>query len=1115
MAPPRGRWRGLLVGLLAVAAYTNTLIGDFTFDDNFAVISNGDVTSDANPVAGLFRHDFWGQDIASSQSHKSYRPVTILVFRWTRQAWGWATALAPWLEAALPAPPPLPQQAAAAAAADPSASKARPPGLHPFPFHVLSVALHAAASVLVLVLADHLFAKLELATGAAGCSASSDGSVNASASAAAAAAAELAHAPGGPVARWLMWRWQPRPWLAPATCRGRQQALVAALLFALHPIHTEAVAGVVGCAELICAVCSLPALLLYAMAVDGRHAAAALLQAQRAADSQAADPHGAAGGSSAGGAGSNKAAAAGGGARPRPARGPQAPPAASGGDARRPAGAAACAALARAEALQHWALVAAAAGLALVAALSKEIGITITGTMVAYDLLLAPHMAAHGAASGGGDLGACRRQAARVAALAGVTLGYVRLRQWVAVQQLVAIYRKVENPIPFAGSAATRLLSTAHLHARYAGLLLAPVHMSADWSFHCIPLVTRLGDPRNLAAAALYTYLAALVLAADPPALARQLAGAARAALPGRAAPAPPAGPAAAARAAAGAPADGAPARRVAAARWRLAVATGLVVGPFLPASNVLFYVGTFIGERLLYTPSIGAALLAAEAVGAALPDGGGGGSGDGGDSSDSGGGAAAPRAAPGGRARRARGVVAWLCIALVLAAFGARTLRRNADWWDEERLFLAALRVCPDSAKVQQNCGVLQRRYQNFSAALSHFRRAQEIEPGYCEPTYWIGLTTINTGDLRGGLAGMRDSLSCKYTAAEALAGLNKIYLMLHGAAPTDPGPLIEWAGVLGCPAVLRVADACAVAEDGALLAATVGKAPAIRTALDVCVAALDTWQAGGGEPDTLAGLARQRYAGLNATLLAKCVALRRPLYAKLAAHGPKARETRRAIYRYIAKVAARYPDCRTAGAAAPSDGDDAAAAAPPPHLKLLHRVQSADPEDPWLQLEWGESLIAHSGGAGLRDAAMHLEVASAMFMRAHQQLSAGGGVGVTALDGAALTPESALEAAAQPLESFRAAVRAGGAPPSGPGAAGYCELLKRLCHLRLQQVVLAQQAQAAEQQGDAGAAQHTAMAALNAKADARRCLLELTERRGCEAAAEEIRRLVGRGAD
>lgn len=40
--------------------------------------------------------------------------------------------------------------------------------------------------------------------------------------------------------------------------------------------------------------------------------------------------------------------------------------------------------------------------------------------------------------------------------------------------------------------------------------------------------------------------------------------------------------------------------------RWRLAVLTGLLVAPYFPASNVLFYVGTFIGERLMYFPSGG-----------------------------------------------------------------------------------------------------------------------------------------------------------------------------------------------------------------------------------------------------------------------------------------------------------------------------------------------------------------------------------------------------------------------------------------------------------------------------------------------------------------------------
>lgn len=87
------------VGLVAVLVYANTLLGDFTFDDNFAVvcimqciacptntcgspelpahrvgesanrlpaksanglqINNGDVTNPASPIRDLFKHDFW------------------------------------------------------------------------------------------------------------------------------------------------------------------------------------------------------------------------------------------------------------------------------------------------------------------------------------------------------------------------------------------------------------------------------------------------------------------------------------------------------------------------------------------------------------------------------------------------------------------------------------------------------------------------------------------------------------------------------------------------------------------------------------------------------------------------------------------------------------------------------------------------------------------------------------------------------------------------------------------------------------------------------------------------------------------------------------------------
>lgn len=43
-------------------------------------VKNEDVHG-SSPISSLFVHDFWGQDISSGSSHKSYRPLTVLTYR--------------------------------------------------------------------------------------------------------------------------------------------------------------------------------------------------------------------------------------------------------------------------------------------------------------------------------------------------------------------------------------------------------------------------------------------------------------------------------------------------------------------------------------------------------------------------------------------------------------------------------------------------------------------------------------------------------------------------------------------------------------------------------------------------------------------------------------------------------------------------------------------------------------------------------------------------------------------------------------------------------------------------------------------------------------------------
>jgi hypothetical protein len=178
---------------------------------------------------------------------------------------------------------------------------------------------------------------------------------------------------------------------------------------------------------------------------------------------------------------------------------------------------------------------------------------------------------------------------------------------------------------------------------------------------------------------------------------------------------------------------------------------------------------------------------------------------------------------------------------------------------------------------------------------------------------------------------------------------------------------------------------------------------------------------------------------------------------------------------------------------------------------------VQAADPEDPWLQLEWGAALLALGGdpATNLRDAAMHLEVAAAMFAKASQDLlgasssSSGGGeqgrklLHLTELDGTTpLTPMRALEAAMRPLVVFRDAAEAAGG--KGVAAAQLCETLQRLCHLRLQTVALLQQQ---EQQGGGGVGDAAKAAAILA---VRQCMDDIGARPACAAQAAQLRKMV-----
>lgn len=161
-----------IVCCVSIICYWDSCRGGFVFDDSEAIVSNKDLR-DEIPLGKLFVHDFWGENLSSNASHKSYRPLTILTFRFNY-----------WLAG----------------------------GLNPWSFHLFNVILNAVVSILSLkfflvLISNTNNDKNKFSTPKA--------------------------------------------------------SLFCALLFAVHPIHTESVAGLVGRADLLGALFFILSFLFY------------------------------------------------------------------------------------------------------------------------------------------------------------------------------------------------------------------------------------------------------------------------------------------------------------------------------------------------------------------------------------------------------------------------------------------------------------------------------------------------------------------------------------------------------------------------------------------------------------------------------------------------------------------------------------------------------------------------------------------------------------------------------------------------------------------------------------------------------------------------------------
>ena len=216
-----------------------------------------------------------------------------------------------------------------------------------------------------------------------------------------------------------------------------------------------------------------------------------------------------------------------------------------------------------------------------------------------------------------------------------------------------------DNPASDCDSLLTRWMTFAFLPVLNFYLLLCPVTLSFDWSMSAVPLVDSCSDARNLMTSAFYASLIMMTW--------RVVRDVNR----------PSTSVAAASNGHCG---------DVGGLRWKrrrpmrvgrgqlLLLALTLLTLPFIPATNLFFYVGFVVAERVLYIPSTGYCLLLSVAIVDLV--------------------SRCPRR-PALSPFRSSLSRYWMMLLLVMS-LALRTLIRNADWLNEEALYRSGISVNP-----------------------------------------------------------------------------------------------------------------------------------------------------------------------------------------------------------------------------------------------------------------------------------------------------------------------------------------------------------------------------------------------------------------------------------
>jgi hypothetical protein len=278
--------------------------------------------------------------------------------------------------------------------------------------------------------------------------------------------------------------------------------------------------------------------------------------------------------------------------------------------------------------------------------------------------------------------GAADAAAAGAAAL--IIFGALLVRQFVATGP--RFIPTIDNPTVIAGL-FPRILTALWAQCLYVWKTVVPARLSADYSYNQIPVVMSLDDPRAWAGLGLVAAVAILTV------------------------------------------------RR---ADLRQALLIWVVL--FSPTANLLFPIGTLMGERLAYLPSAGLALVAATLL---------------------------------ARSRRWQAV-----LAAVAVLYGVRTVVRNRDWRNADAFYTALIHTSPESAKAHFFYGLLRAGRGDDTGAVAAYDRALTIFPAYSGAYLNRGNALARLGRPAEAMSSYRNCLRFDPANASAADALQQLEL-------------------------------------------------------------------------------------------------------------------------------------------------------------------------------------------------------------------------------------------------------------------------------------------------------------------------------------------------